>query len=441
MDHGAPPVRPYRLHRRSAPFSLKMLRCPPHSYIGGGMRRLENALTIHQVEVDLAHAMLWAVTRSCAADGPRQTANGQGAQGKGWLSGMLGSNKADISAIDFVVLLLLATVYLSDMTTAADNVSIAFIYCVPIVVGLLHASQRSFLYAAIASILTVIGSFFQPPLLVTDLATFAANRAIAVATQWLVAVLVWNQKRFQDALEGRIAEEREKVQTQRRFITILSHEFGNALTTIEGQAYRMAALSASLDSSEISTRANKIRAAADRIQAVVSRIQLASTLENRSLELNFSTVDVFSVVRGIVEQFKDDWRHRIEFEQSLTRGEVRADRDLISQVFENLLINALQYSGSDTNVVVRCAVVAETVRLMVVDTGPGIPEDELPRLRTAYYRGTGSRGTKGTGLGLYFANQIIEAHGGRLLIESIVGQGTNVTVELSKLAPEGTRLP
>ncbi|HEX2556118.1 MAG TPA: HAMP domain-containing sensor histidine kinase [Microvirga sp.] len=354
---------------------------------------------------------------------------------------MFGNDRVIISAVDFIVLLLLAAVYLSDMMTAADNVSIAFIYCVPIVVSLLHRSQRSFLYAAIASMLTVIGSFFQPPLLVTDLATFAANRAIAVATQWLVAVLVWNQKRFQDALEARIAEEREKVETQRRFITILSHEFGNALTTIEGQAYRMAALSASLGPRDISTRANKIRAAADRIQAVVSRIQLASTLENRNLELNLGTVDAFAIVRGIVEQFKDDWRHRIELEQTASTGEVGADRDLISQVFENLLINALQYSGDGRKVVVRCAADPETVSLTVADTGPGIPEDELPRLRTAYYRGTGSQGTKGTGLGLYFANQIIEAHGGRLLIASVVGQGTSVTVELSKRTPAGTRLP
>jgi signal transduction histidine kinase len=69
------------------------------------------------------------------------------------------------------------------------------------------------------------------------------------------------------------------------------------------------------------------------------------------------------------------------------------------------------------------------VRVTIVDRGAGIAPDELQRVREPYYRGKSSKGISGAGLGLYFVERIVEAHGGRLFIESDVGKGTRVMID------------
>jgi signal transduction histidine kinase len=74
------------------------------------------------------------------------------------------------------------------------------------------------------------------------------------------------------------------------------------------------------------------------------------------------------------------------------------------------------------------------IRVSVADCGSGIPQDELPRIRVPYYRGKSSKGTSGAGLGLYIADRIVAAHGGRLFIESAEGKGTKVVIDLPQVA-------
>ena len=90
----------------------------------------------------------------------------------------------------------------------------------------------------------------------------------------------------------------------------------------------------------------------------------------------------------------------------------------------NLLTNALKYSSEETPVVVRARLKDGTVLVSVQDFGVGISPQDLPHLFQRYYRAKTDRKAEGIGLGLYITKQLVEAHGGRIWVESTVGEGS-----------------
>ena len=94
----------------------------------------------------------------------------------------------------------------------------------------------------------------------------------------------------------------------------------------------------------------------------------------------------------------------------------------------------MKYSSRDSSILVSTAKHGSVVRITIADCGNGIATFDLSRVRESYYRGSSSKGTSGAGLGLYFVERIVEAHKGTICIESQVGDGTKVTIDL----PEST---
>jgi two-component system sensor histidine kinase BaeS len=108
---------------------------------------------------------------------------------------------------------------------------------------------------------------------------------------------------------------------------------------------------------------------------------------------------------------------------------VQADPSRIRQVLENLITNALRYTPRGGIVYVECtrSLSGESVEVSVADTGQGIPADELPHVFDRFYK---SRDSKGSGLGLTIARNLVAAHGGEITAESEMGRGTTITVRL-----------
>lgn len=110
---------------------------------------------------------------------------------------------------------------------------------------------------------------------------------------------------------------------------------------------------------------------------------------------------------------------------------IDADRERIAQVLGNLMSNALRYTPSGGTITLSAEAGVESVLLRVSDTGPGIEPDHLPHIFQRFYRADESRTTNGeSGLGLAIAKSLVEAHGGTISVESIIGQGTTFTVAL-----------
>ena len=115
---------------------------------------------------------------------------------------------------------------------------------------------------------------------------------------------------------------------------------------------------------------------------------------------------------------------------------VHGNVDYLQQLFLILLDNAFKYTGGEGQVDVIAAPNSKTVDVIVADTGPGIPPDDLEHIFDRFYRASTSRRIPGMGLGLSIARHIVEQHGGAIVVESTVGSGSRFTVKLPLLGAE-----
>ena len=330
-------------------------------------------------------------------------------------------------AVSAAIWALLASIFLLDIFTPPDNVSVPFAYAIPIFVSLFEVRPRAILYAAVATALSLIGSFIQP-LSEASMIVVTANRLIAVLTQWLSAALVGLQ-------QHRLVEANDKAEFQHRFVDILSHEIGTALTAVTGQAYRLTKLSEELAPGDLRLRAEKIRKAAERIEAIIDRVQFASSLGDGTIPTGSDSINLHALMQQLMDQLKEVRRAgSIELNLCPEPQVVNGDELLLRQVFENVIMNSIKYSATDTPISISVTKHGSASRVVVADCGKGIPQHELPRICNPYYRGENSKGTSGAGLGLYLVERIVEAHKGRLFIESEVGKGTKVVIDLPHTA-------
>ncbi len=163
------------------------------------------------------------------------------------------------------------------------------------------------------------------------------------------------------------------------------------------------------------------------IQELVDSTRLESgqmRLERTAIHLPSFTLDFTERLAGAL----DAARVRMDMPDNLPW--VSADPNLLERILANLVGNALKYSPSDREVWVRAAHSGKEVTVSVSDRGEGIAAAELPRLFGRYYRTEGARRAEGLGLGLYITRMLVEAHGGRIWVESQVGKGSTFSFTL-----------
>ena len=119
----------------------------------------------------------------------------------------------------------------------------------------------------------------------------------------------------------------------------------------------------------------------------------------------------------------EDRRIQVEFDGNVPK--VLVDGELVSLCIRQLVTNALKYSSPDSPITIHALSGDGHVRICVSDSGPGIPQNELPRIFERYYRAVDNRDrVPGTGIGLAVARDIVKAHGGEIWAESKPGQGS-----------------
>jgi two-component system phosphate regulon sensor histidine kinase PhoR len=208
----------------------------------------------------------------------------------------------------------------------------------------------------------------------------------------------------------------------------VSHEFKTPLTAIQGFAETL--LAGAMEDSRSNRRFLEIiRDHAVRLARLTNDLLKLARIEAGKLEVEFFPVQLLEVIERSAETtLLKASRKQIAIEVDVPPDlpMVRGDASLLRDVLQNLIDNAIQYTSEGGRIEVSASVGPREVVVCVADTGIGIPLADQERIFERFYRvdAARSREAGGTGLGLSIAKHIVEAHGGRLWVESEVGRGS-----------------
>jgi signal transduction histidine kinase len=222
----------------------------------------------------------------------------------------------------------------------------------------------------------------------------------------------------------------------RRFSTDVSHELRTPLTAIRGQL-EVALFTATTSEQYREAIVNALQDV-ENLSSIVRALLLLSQAESGQLALQKTRLDLVQLASDTVEQFQIPAEAAsITLTTDLPANcFIVADSTQIERMLSNLLSNALKYTPEGGRVAVSLRSERGWARLVVEDSGIGIPAENLPHIFDRFYRvrNPQTNSVQGLGLGLSFVSWIVEAHGGKIEVNSEVGRGSSFTVSLP-LAP------
>jgi two-component system OmpR family sensor kinase len=222
--------------------------------------------------------------------------------------------------------------------------------------------------------------------------------------------------------------------SQRDFVANVSHELRTPLTSIQGFAQAILDGTAS-QSADIHRAAAVISTESARMQRLVDDLLELTRLDSGGIALHKQPIDTSSLIREVVQKIKPLAENaQITISENLTEKiVVDGDYDRLIQVFNNLLDNAVKYTSPGGKVKISSAPEKGFAKITVSDTGVGIPPNEMNRIFERFYRVDKSRKvehSKGSGLGLSIAKQIVHAHHGSIEVKSELGKGSQFIIRL-----------
>jgi two-component system, OmpR family, phosphate regulon sensor histidine kinase PhoR len=221
------------------------------------------------------------------------------------------------------------------------------------------------------------------------------------------------------------------------FFSMAAHELRTPLTAIKGYTQILDKL---MDRrAEVAERALRtIREQSDRMERLINELLDVARVQTGQLEFRYQDVELVALLRQLIAEIaptapQHTFHLQLDPPDAFFQG--RWDRDRLTQVFANLLTNAVRYSpeGGEIDVMMEWSVAeAGAVSVSVSDPGIGIPPEQIPRLFARYSRVSDGRHfqTGGLGLGLYISKEIIDAHRGTIRVSSTPGHGSTFTVTL-----------
>ncbi len=218
------------------------------------------------------------------------------------------------------------------------------------------------------------------------------------------------------------------------FISSVSHELRTPLTAIKGWAEMLedSAKDQSIDEKTLERGMGVIIGETERLSVMVEELLDFSRLQSGRMILQPMKLDIIAELSEAVLTFE---QRAIREKKALNYTEnddiiaVTGDKNRLRQVFVNIIDNALKYSDEGGSVTISTERSENGfVDIAVKDTGIGIPADQLEKVKTKFFKGNATR--RGSGIGLAVADEIIRMHGGEILLDSIEGEGTTVTIRL-----------
>jgi two-component system phosphate regulon sensor histidine kinase PhoR len=234
---------------------------------------------------------------------------------------------------------------------------------------------------------------------------------------------------FKDITESnRLKIERKNI------LSMFAHDMKNPIVTAGGFLLRLLSGKAGNFTDKQKDYIELISGELNTLEGLITNFLQFSRLESKEYKPVLGPFKIGIAIEQYIEALKveaDKKNVKITFENS---GEIfpdiNADAGMINRVISNLLDNAIRYSGTGGTITVSLSDMGKDILVQIIDTGMGIPEKHLPYIFNAFYRA--SRNSKGSGLGLSIVKTIIEAHSGKIRVESTSRKGTTFSFNLPK---------
>jgi signal transduction histidine kinase len=232
--------------------------------------------------------------------------------------------------------------------------------------------------------------------------------------------------------------------SQRDFVANVSHELKTPLTSIQGFAQAVLDGAASTPEAQKQS-AQVIYNEASRMYRMVLGLLDLARLDAGIADLKRLPVDLTALLNSVGERFEMQARQAGVALQIQAQGlpTIIGDGDRLAQVFSNLVDNALKYTPTRGCVTLSAAPLGNSIEIKVTDTGTGIPPEALPHIFDRFYQVDPSRSGgvhHGAGLGLAIVHEIVRAHGGKIIVRSTPGQGTEFVVQLPLVNPDASTI-
>ncbi len=243
-----------------------------------------------------------------------------------------------------------------------------------------------------------------------------------------------------------ITQQKKLEAVRKDFVANVSHELRTPLSIIKGYIETLVDGHREMPLEDRERFLRTIQRHTERLNSLLEDLLTLSRLESINPGLHREPTTLAALVTGLI----DDYRarpaaaaHHISFALDPAIGDLLLDPLKITQVFENLLENALKYTPPGSRIDISARLREGEVEVCVRDNGPGIPEGDLPHLFERFYRVDKGRSREkgGTGLGLSIVKHIVQLHGGRVWAESEQGKGTAFFFNLPTRAPPVEKAP
>ncbi|NLA59951.1 MAG: hypothetical protein GX863_02475 [Firmicutes bacterium] len=242
----------------------------------------------------------------------------------------------------------------------------------------------------------------------------------------------WELLESNRKLEAINSEIARMDEARRHLLANIAHDVRTPVTLIRG--YAEAILDGVIEGEENWKKyIELIQSKVGSLTILIEDLFELTQLEARRTTLDAETVDVFDIIEKIYKKHEPDIKEAGMLPRlvlpDISGGKapacVSVDPDRIDRVMSNLYFNAIKFSQRGGEIVTGCSIGPKEATITVQDKGPGIPEEDLPFIFDRFYKSPRSRAsTSGSGLGLSIAKEIVELHGGRIWVESTVGEGT-----------------
>ncbi len=242
------------------------------------------------------------------------------------------------------------------------------------------------------------------------------------------------------AIFNDITEIRNVERMKTAFVSTVSHELRTPLTSIKGFiATLLSDADGYYDRETQREFYTIIDTECDRLTRLIGDLLNVSRIEaGRALDLNPKPIQIPSLISKVVSvQRSYTNKHTFNVRVDEDFPTIIADEDKVDQILTNLTNNAIKYSPGGGEITITGRVDEDKVTISVADQGVGIPKEHLPKVFDRFHRvdNRDTREVGGTGIGLYLVKHLVEAHGGKIWVESKVGKGTTFFFTLPEKPP------